>query len=127
MEKTEFFIGMKGAGNGQVGVSMTGPSNAGMEMEQMLDNVCKVTYTPREPGLYKVHVEFAGEEIRGSPFSVKCQGQGEKLRQKTSATVGIPMSLRLGLGYDQSDSNDLTAKLVGPDGSSEGIQLEFSD
>ena len=39
--------------------------------ERKFDNDSRVTYIPKEPGIYLINVQFANEHVPGSPFTVK--------------------------------------------------------
>ena len=88
--------------HGGLGVSIEGPSRVDINFEDLQDGVCRVTYCPQEPGTYTVNVKFADRHVPGSPFTVKCTGEGKLkesiVRQRKAAqvaTVGAPCDLNL--------------------------------
>ena len=88
MEQAEFFVDTKYAGFGGLALSIEGPSKVDINCEDRDDSDCRVTYTPQEPGIYLINVKFADEHVRGSPFTVKADGQGrlkESVVRRTKA------------------------------------------
>eukprot|EP00118_Oscarella_pearsei_P010342 m.63074 g.63074 ORF g.63074 m.63074 type:complete len:293 (+) comp35140_c0_seq1:60-938(+) len=65
----EFFVDVKEAGPGAVGVSVKGPSRAEISFTKGGDNVTKVQYVCTDPGEYDIIVKFSGEPVLGSPFT----------------------------------------------------------
>ena len=61
-------------GYGGLGLSIEGPSKVDINCDDLADGVCKVSYTPQEPGDYIINVKFADKHVPGSPFTVKCSG-----------------------------------------------------
>jgi len=59
-------------------LSMIGPSDAGIRMNQDIGNKYRVSYFPKEPGNYEINVKFTDKHIPGSPFKIKCVGSGIK-------------------------------------------------
>lgn len=69
-ESQMFTIETKGAGQGSLGLSIGGPSEAKLISKDNLDGSCQVKYLPRKPGTYEIAIRFADKDIPGSPFSV---------------------------------------------------------
>uniref|UniRef100_UPI00397F5257 filamin/ABP280 repeat domain-containing protein n=1 Tax=Salmonella sp. s51228 TaxID=3159652 RepID=UPI00397F5257 len=67
----EFFIDTRGAGFGNIELSLEGPSKCDADCEDHGNGTCSVKYTPSEYGDYQVGLKFAGEDVPGSPFIVK--------------------------------------------------------
>ncbi|XP_013789840.1 filamin-A-like [Limulus polyphemus] len=65
-----FTIETKGAGAGNLGLAVEGPSEAKMTCKDNRDGTCTVEYIPDEPGNYDIAVKFADQHIPGSPFKV---------------------------------------------------------
>ena len=70
-KSSEFFVDIKEAGPGTVGVSMKGPSKAEISFSKGGDNVTKVEYVCPEQGEYEIIVKFSGVEVPGSPFPIE--------------------------------------------------------
>ncbi|XP_078492931.1 filamin-C [Ciona intestinalis] len=103
-ETAVFMVDTRQAGYGGLGLSIEGPSKVDINCEDMDDGVCRVTYTPQEPGNYVINVKFADKHVPGSPFTVVCTGddspqkKGSILRQQKAAsvaTVGSTCDLNL--------------------------------
>lgn len=65
---TEFQLDMTKAGEGSLNLQIEGPCEAQVEVEDHDDGTATVRYLPVEPGEYKIHIQFAEENIPGSPF-----------------------------------------------------------
>ncbi|KAG5348249.1 FLNA protein, partial [Acromyrmex charruanus] len=71
-DKTNYFtVETKGAGNGGLGVSITGDGEVRAEAREKWDGSCDVEYVAREPGDYEIDIKFAEQSIPGSPFKIK--------------------------------------------------------
>lgn len=88
----EFFVDTRHAGQGKLGLSMQGPSKAEVKCSNTPDGIIRVTYTATQTGSYTVNVRYAGEEVPGSPFTVKLSkpkssdsknAEGEKKEEET--------------------------------------------
>jgi filamin len=77
-QQTEFFVDLNESGPGSLQLSMMGPSDAGIRMNQDIGNKYRVSYFPKEPGNYEINVKFTDKHIPGSPFKIKCVGSGIK-------------------------------------------------
>uniref|UniRef100_A0A914XHJ2 Filamin/ABP280 repeat protein n=1 Tax=Plectus sambesii TaxID=2011161 RepID=A0A914XHJ2_9BILA len=64
----EFQVDTKNAGQGGLGIQITGPSEAVTQIQDNTDGSCTVQYNPTEPGVYEIGVKFADVDIPGSPF-----------------------------------------------------------
>ena len=62
------------SGYGGLGLSIEGPSKVDINCDDLADGVCKVSYTPQEPGNYVINVKFADKHVPGSPFTVPSSG-----------------------------------------------------
>ncbi|XP_051548052.1 filamin-C [Myxocyprinus asiaticus] len=101
-ELAEFFVDIRNAGYGGLGLSIEGPSKVDINCEDVEDGTCRVTYCPTEPGNYIINIKFAEKHIPGSPFTVKVTGEGRmkesitRKRQAASiASVGSACDLNL--------------------------------
>ncbi|XP_018312644.1 filamin-like isoform X1 [Mycetomoellerius zeteki] len=71
-EKTNYFtVETEGAGNGGLGVSITGDGEVSAEAREKWDGSCDVEYVTSEPGDYEIDIKFAEQSIPGSPFKIK--------------------------------------------------------
>nr|CAB3246486.1 filamin-C-like [Phallusia mammillata] len=118
MEKTNFLVDTRNAGYGGLGLSIEGPSKVDINCEDMEDGVCKVTYTPQEAGNYIVNVKFADKHVPGSPFTVKCDGEGavqkhsitRQQKAASVATVGSTCDLNLKIPENWKHSLSTTSR-----------------
>ena len=74
-EPAHFTVDISKAGDGPMDVDINGPQNASCDVNcnESENGVYKVDYTAPRPGIYDIHVRFAGAEVAGSPFRSECQ------------------------------------------------------
>nr|WAW84873.1 filamin-like 3 [Halisarca dujardinii] len=65
----EFTLDMSKAGSGNLALSIEGPSEAEVKVDDKGSGIAVVQFYPEEPGEYKVNVAFADEPIPCSPFT----------------------------------------------------------
>ena len=65
----EFTLDMSKAGSGNLALSIEGPSEAEVKVDDKGNGIAVVQFLPEEPGEYKVNVSFADEPIPFSPFT----------------------------------------------------------
>lgn len=65
----EFVIDTKRAGQGGLGVTVEGPSEAAINCRDNGDGTCSVAYLPRDAGDYVINITFNDRPIPGSPFN----------------------------------------------------------
>ncbi|XP_071960406.1 filamin-C-like isoform X4 [Antedon mediterranea] len=65
-----FTVETNGA-NGALGFAIEGPSEAEIQCVDNGDGSCEVTYYPKVPGEYAIHVTFDEEDIENSPYMAK--------------------------------------------------------
>ncbi|CAF2157131.1 unnamed protein product [Rotaria magnacalcarata] len=83
----DFIVDTRGAGNGQLAVTVEGPSESKIDYQDNNDGSCRVTYHPTVSGNYNINILYEGKHIFGSPFhsavradldthSIRCYGPG---------------------------------------------------
>jgi len=83
----DFIVDTRGAGNGQLGVTVEGPSESKIDYQDNNDGSCRVTYHPTVAGNYNINILYEGKHIPGSPFraavradldtrGIRCYGPG---------------------------------------------------
>ncbi|XP_032219787.2 filamin-A isoform X1 [Nematostella vectensis] len=70
-QRNDFKIETKGAGEGGLGLTIEGPSEAKIDCIDNGDGSCDVHYWPNEPGDYMVNILYADKHIPGSPFKAR--------------------------------------------------------
>lgn len=70
-EPAKFTIETKEAGEGGLGLTIEGPSEAKIDCKDKGDGSCDVTYFPEESGDHTINILFADKHIPGSPFKAK--------------------------------------------------------
>ena len=65
----KFKIDASKAGEGGIGLTIEGPTEAEIKCDDHGDGTCSVEYMPNESGDYKINVTFADQHIPGSPFT----------------------------------------------------------
>ena len=73
----QFTVETKGAGIDSLGFAIEGPSQAEIKCVDQGGGVCHVTYFPRVPGTYAVHVTCGDVDIPNSPFMVPISPPGD--------------------------------------------------
>lgn len=72
--EAEFFITLHGAGDGELKVYGEAPYGhfpVDLLQSPKEKDTYIVRYTPRGVGEHKIHINFAGEPVKGSPYIVK--------------------------------------------------------
>uniref|UniRef100_A0A8C4N1W2 Calponin-homology (CH) domain-containing protein n=1 Tax=Eptatretus burgeri TaxID=7764 RepID=A0A8C4N1W2_EPTBU len=64
----QFSIDTRQAGQGNLSLTVEGPSEAKLECVDNGDGTCSVSYLPVEAGDYLINILFAGTHVPGSPF-----------------------------------------------------------
>jgi len=83
----DFTVDTRGAGNGQLAVTVEGPSESKIDYQDNNDGSCRVTYHPTVAGNYNINILYEGKHVTGSPFraavradldtrSIRCFGPG---------------------------------------------------
>ncbi|XP_029167599.1 filamin-A isoform X4 [Nylanderia fulva] len=72
-----FTVETKEAGNGGLGLSITGEGDVKAEAKDNYDGSCTVEYVPTEPGDYEIGIKFAEQNIPGSPFKIEVVSDSE--------------------------------------------------
>lgn len=68
--QTHFTVDLTGAGQGGLGLTVEGPSQAPIDCQDNRDGTCTVYYTPAEAGAYAIYVRFNDVNVPGSPFQI---------------------------------------------------------
>ena len=105
------------AGKGELTCNVTGETGTEVlnSSEQMSPTSCKVSFFPWENGVYNVDVNFNGQPVKGSPFSVNIIN----LLQPENALVGKPEATKAGepviipLDVSKAGEASLVVKCVG--------------
>lgn len=63
-----FLIDTRGAGRGNIDLTIEGPSEARVNCYDNGDGTCTCTYFPTLEGPYRIAIQYAGTHIPGSPF-----------------------------------------------------------
>ena len=64
-QPNQFTIETINAGNGGVGISVEGPTEAKVTCKDNRDGTCTVEYVPDEGGMYDIALKFADQNIPG--------------------------------------------------------------
>ena len=71
-EPAEFFVDASEAGDGDIGIAISGPDECDVTVEDNGDGTYHCTYVAPKPGLYSIDVKFADQDVPGSAFEAKC-------------------------------------------------------
>lgn len=138
-QQTYIDIGTKGAGPGQVDVVILDPegkpNNCPCRLSKVSEDKYKCEYVAAEPGEHSISVLFAGKPIPKSPFTVQVDPFVDPRKVKTVGRGLQPTGLRVGdkasfqVAIDGGDvikdlASCLHAKLIGPDGKEEKVEVK---
>ncbi|BFZ00346.1 hypothetical protein BsWGS_03384 [Bradybaena similaris] len=82
--QSTFYVDTTLAGSGDLRVRIMGPKGAfhvKMRKASQKDKIYQCFYDPVEPGIYTVNVQWSGEHIEGSPFTVLLATNPGELQQ----------------------------------------------
>ncbi|KAF6019536.1 FLNB [Bugula neritina] len=65
----DFIVDMSKSGPGTLRFSVTSPSKPELKAEDLGNNLCRVTFMPKEIGSYIISVMYNGEHVLDSPFN----------------------------------------------------------
>eukprot|EP00731_Ephydatia_muelleri_P018455 Em0011g495a len=71
--RAEFTVDASEAGPGAIDISVSGPSECTVNVEDNEDGTYSVTYTAQKAGEYSINVRCAKIDVPGSPFQVICE------------------------------------------------------
>ncbi len=71
-EPAEFFVDAADAGDGEIGIDISGPTECQVDVVDQGDGTYHCTYVAPRPGLYNIDVKFADQDVPGSPFEAVC-------------------------------------------------------
>ena len=108
-EACYFTVNTKNCGPGGLQVAIEGTSRTEIMCHDNKDGTVGVNYVPETPGEYKIIVRFAGQEIKGSPFTSVITGESKK-RMHVSVGSQSEVSLKIA----EKDLRNLTATIVTP-------------
>ena len=92
----EFTLDMSKAGSGGLTMSIEGPQEAEVKVQDEEDGTAKVQFLPLQAGEYKVNVSFADEPIPGVPFKPVFEPCTDASKVK-AAGIGIePTGVKVG-------------------------------
>ena len=103
----EFTLDRSKAGAGDLSLSIEGPCESEVRVDDQGEGIAEVKFLPEEPGEYKVHIKFGDEAIPGSPFTpvfepctdaskVKAEGPG---LERHGVRVGDPADFMVDTTY----------------------------
>ncbi|XP_058791414.1 filamin-A isoform X2 [Phymastichus coffea] len=88
-----FYVETFSAGKGNVEVSVEDPKGIKLPVDIRFNNdrnlTYSVSYTPKNEGMHKVRVRFAGREIPKSPYSVMVEGHAGDPTKVTASGPGL--------------------------------------
>lgn len=85
------------AGNGGLGLAITGNGEAKVDGKDNYDGSCTVEYVPTEPGDYDISIKFAEQHIPGSPFKIQVVSDSEAKNVKAYGPGLEPEMVREGV------------------------------
>lgn len=91
--EAEFFISLHGAGDGELKVYGEAPYGhfpVDLLQSPKEKDTYIVRYTPRGVGEHKIHINFAGEPVKGSPYIVKVRHSKHARRSLVCSSRPVP-------------------------------------
>lgn len=91
--EAEFFISLHGAGDGELKVYGEAPYGhfpVDLLQSPKEKDTYIVRYTPRGVGEHKIHINFAGEPVKGSPYIVKVRHSKHARRSLVCSPRPVP-------------------------------------
>lgn len=79
----DFNIYTREAGAGELTVSIEGPGESKLKLEDRPNGFLGVSYSVSKPGMYGLHVKFCGEHIPNSPFMVHVSPDSAQAKEVT--------------------------------------------
>ncbi len=70
-EKLVLDVDTRGAGEGDLGISLGGPAEAQINVDDHHDGTATLEITPPVAGEYKLDIKFGGQEVPGAPFALQ--------------------------------------------------------
>ncbi len=126
-EKLVLDIDTRGAGDGNLAISLGGPVEAPVNIDDHHDGTATMEITPPEAGEYKLDIKFGGQEVPGAPFAlqvydptkVKAYGSGVT---GDGARVGAPAEVFV----DTRDTGlaPMDVQVTSPDGETSAVELK---
>ena len=119
-------VDTNGAGDGGLALSLTGPSETGINCDDHEDGTATLTFTPTDAGEYKLDVKFAGEDVPGSLFSIpvidpsKCTASGSGVTGE-GARVGAPAQVIV--DTREAGPAPVEARVTDPSGEAQAVEL----
>ena len=118
-EAFTFTVYTKGAGAGNLQLSVEGSSKADIQCKDNKDGTIGVTYMPPAPGEYRINIKFGDKPVKGSPYLAKVTGEGRKRNQ-----LSVGHSSEVSLKVQEKDFKALNASIVAPSGLEEPCFLK---
>jgi filamin len=107
------------AGLGRLSVSMEGPSKSDINIDDLKDGTCEVSYTCTEPGDYLLSIKFDDVHISNSPFKVYVAPSASRKQLQTvhCQSLGCQVNKPASFSVDISaDRDQLDAYVIAPSG-----------
>ncbi|KAH9410258.1 hypothetical protein TYRP_010016 [Tyrophagus putrescentiae] len=93
-QPNEFTVETLGAGNGGLGLSIEGPTEAKVKCLDNRNGTCSVQYVPDEGGDYDISVRFGDQHVPGSPFKVPVKAEVDASKVTASGPGVDPNNCR---------------------------------
>lgn len=71
-QQNNFIIDLDGAGQGNLGLAIEGPSDAKINCVDNLDGTCTVEYSSTVPGTYDIYIKFNDIDVKGMFWTIAC-------------------------------------------------------
>ena len=129
-QSNEFKIETKGAGEGGLGLTIKGPSEAQIKYKDNGDGSRDVTYLPLDPGDYVINIFFVVDHIPGSPFKARISYPFDASKVKVEGP-GIEPGIRAGepadIDIDTRLAGDAELKVEAVDELNSPVQCDIDE
>ncbi len=119
---THFTMDLKQAGDGNLHVHISGPSEIPLVLKDQANDVIHAEYMPAVPGDYAITIQLQQENIPGSPFEINIKPKTDPSAVKaygpgidsTDLTTGMPVEFEV--DYTEGGEGDVQVSIQGPAG-----------
>ena len=125
-EQTHFMVDMRQAGEADLHVGVSGPTNTPTQIKDQANGMVRCEYTPTEAGDYQVDIQYGGVHIPNSPYSVAVRPSTDPSKVKVYGPgiepgLSTDMWTELFVDYKEAGDGEPAVEVQGPGG---GEKLE---
>ena len=120
-EQTHFTVDMRQAGEAELQVSIRGAVTVPTQIKDQANGMVRCEYTPTEPGEYQVDIQYGGENISESPYTVQVRPSLDLSKVKAygpglEAGLTTDMWAEFFVDYKEAGDGEPSVEVQGPGG-----------